>query len=420
MSERKSAAIFAGSILSASLIAAALTAILLTNYCGRIHMQVLENVCQEILQMQPETAPAVRAALKHTLDQKDIPQAGVLLPSYGYRASDFFRPVRTHIFLFSLAGLGASAALFGITWGFRRQRDAARIRDLTDYLEKINTGGGGVLLPAGEDDFSRLQDEICKTVTELRQTRSAALDAKNHFAENLYNIAHQIKTPITAISLAVQTLQETAAEESGAYPAPSSKQSSPRPAIHPDCRPVCGRLTQIRRQLSRLSHLEEALLLLSRIDAGTLPLEPQDTDVFTLLMLAADNLQELSARAAVSIDVPESDAVPVRADPDWTMEAFMNLFKNCLEHTPPGGTVRCDYERNPLYVQIRIRDTGAGFASEDLPHLFERFYRGKNASGGGIGIGLALSKAIIESQNGTVSAANLPDGGACFEVRFYA
>ena len=91
-----------------------------------------------------------------------------------------------------------------------------------------------------------------------------------------------------------------------------------------------------------------------------------------------------------------------------------------MEHTPPGGCVHCSYEQNPLYTQIRIWDNGTGFAKEDLPHLFERFYRGRNAQKGGIGIGLALSKAILESQNGTVSARNLPEGGACFEVRVYS
>lgn len=97
----------------------------------------------------------------------------------------------------------------------------------------------------------------------------------------------------------------------------------------------------------------------------------------------------------------------------------MNLLKNCMEHTPAGGTVHCSYEQNLLYTQIRIWDTGTGFAKEDIPHLFERFYRGHNIKRGGIGIGLSLSKAIIESQNGTISAQNLVDGGACFEIRLY-
>ena len=109
----------------------------------------------------------------------------------------------------------------------------------------------------------------------------------------------------------------------------------------------------------------------------------------------------------------------VLADMDWTMEALMNLMKNCMEHQK-GGTVHCSYAQNPIYTEILIWDSGEGFAKEDLPHLFERFYRGKNAKEGGIGIGLALAKEIIERQNGTIRAQNKPEGGALFEIRFYS
>lgn len=279
----------------------------------------------------------------------------------------------------------------GMIHFFRKKRER-RIRMLTEYLEEVNIGGGGILPLAEEDDLSGLQDEIYKTVTELYQTREAALSAKINFAENLYNIAHQIKTPITSASLALQMAR-------GAMPAEYYE--------------------QIRLQLSRLTHLEESLLLLSRIDAGTLVLEKRKVDVFTLLELAADHLREISERAEVSVEIPEAGEAAILADMEWTMEALINLIKNCLEHTPPGGTVRCVYKQNPLYTQILITDTGDGFAGEDLPHLFERFYRGRNAGKGGIGIGLSLSKSIIERQNGTVTARNRTDGGACFEIHFY-
>ena len=104
---------------------------------------------------------------------------------------------------------------------------------------------------------------------------------------------------------------------------------------------------------------------------------------------------------------------------EWTMEAFLNLMKNCAEHAPAGSAIHCRYEQNPLCTLVRIWDEGKGFAPEDIPHLFDRFYRGKNAAPGGIGIGLSLARDIVELQNGTIRADNLPDGGACFEIRFY-
>jgi len=145
-----------------------------------------------------------------------------------------------------------------------------------------------------------------------------------------------------------------------------------------------------------------------------------DVDVFTVLMFSADNLQEMFLRADVSVGIPELGEMLVRADMEWTIEAAVNVLKDCMEHTPPGGTVHCSYEQNPLYTQIKIWDTGAGFAKEDIPHLFEQFYQGRKMKEDGIGTGLALSKAITEEQNGTITAQNLINAGAHFEIRFYS
>ncbi len=411
MSERKNVAVLVGFVLSISLFTASVTAMLVMYYDNHMYFMMLGNICQEIIANKPEAEQEILAILRNRRNQSlsvleqyenvtefnsceqsaSIAEDNIL-QAYGYRQGDFLYSGGREILFLAGTGFLAGGLLFLMTLLLWRKRDIARIHVLTEYLEKVNTGSVGVLLQFGEDEFSKLQDEIYKTVTELYQARDAALKAKNHFAENLYNIAHQMKTPMTSISLAAQMMYE---------------------------KPSVKHLEQIRQQISRLSHLEEALLLLSRIDAGTLTLERKDVDVYTILMLAADNLQELFSAAKVSIQIPEAEEMVIYADLDWTMEAMMNLMKNCMEHTPSGGTVYCDYEQNPLYTQIRIWDTGAGFAKEDIPHLFERFFRGRQAEKGGIGIGLALSKAIIEKQNGTISARNLVEGGACYEVRFY-
>lgn len=285
--------------------------------------------------------------------------------------------------------LGAALLAAGL-W-YQKKRVQNRLHELTAYLEQANTGNAPVLSALGEDELSKLEDQIYKTVTYLYLTREEAVRTKDEFARNLSNIAHQIKTPITAISLCVQAMEGEEGKE--------------------------GR-EQILRQLTRLTHLEEALLLLARLDAGTLVLKKKQTDVYTLLVLAADNLQEIFARAEVSVEIPEMGEILVLVDPDWTMEAVMNLMKNCAESCV-GGCVRCFYEQNPLYTEIRIQDEGAGFDGKDLPHLFERFYRGTNAAEGGTGIGLSLAKELIERQDGVIRAGNLPEGGACFEIRFY-
>lgn len=294
--------------------------------------------------------------------------------------------------LFAVIGFTVGMLLYIFTYFYRNKAEAMRIRALAEYLEQVNIGKAVILSTSGEDEFSKLEDEIYKTVTFLYQTKDSAVQAKNNFAQNLSNIAHQIKTPITAISLSIQMIKQEYKSK---------------------------HLEQVEKQLMRLTHLEETLMVLSRLDAGTLLLQKNEVDVFTLLVLAADNLQELLVNTGSLIDIPESGEMTVIADLDWTMEAIMNLMKNCMEHNP-GGTIHCYYSQNPLYTEIRIWDDGEGFAKEDMLHLFERFYRGQNAGEGGIGIGLSLAKEIIERQNGTIRAINKPDGGALFEIHFYS
>lgn len=393
MSGQKNIWITFGIVLSVSMIASALTAMLVSFHGSRRSFAVLNGVFGEMLAQEPETEQMVLAALKeYTEKEKAETAQNDVLSRLGYQPSDFGFSSDAGDFFLAAASFLSGAVLFAGTFLYRDRKEKRRIRMLAEYLEQVNAGKAMVLCASGEDEFSKLEDEIYKTVTFLYQTRDNAVRAKNAFAENLSNIAHQIKTPITAISLSVQTAK---GKDNGKYP------------------------EQIQKQLSRLTRLEEALLVLSRLDAGTLLLKRENTDVFTVLVLAADNLQELLSEAGVRIDIPELGEMAISADLDWTMEAVMNLMKNCMEHNP-GEVIHCTYEQNALYTKILIWDEGEGFAKEDIPHLFERFYRGKNAAAGGIGIGLALAKEIVERQNGTIRAKNRQSGGACFEIRFYS
>ena len=403
MSGRKNLVILFGFVAAVSLISSAVTVMLISSRYSRLQFDLVNVICGEVLEQEPEMKHIVSAALKeYTGGNADGVAMGDVLSVLGYDISDFSDSSVTYDIMFAITGFLAGIVLFAITYTFRNNTEAKRIEELSDYLEQVNMGKAVVLSVSGEDLFSKLEDEIYKTVTFLYQTKDAAVQAKNDFAENLSNIAHQIKTPITAISLSLQTLSEM----------PMKKEYEK------------DRIEQIKKQLNRLIHLEESLLVLSRLDAGTLMFQKEDVDVFTLLVLAADNLQELFADSGTFIDIPESGEMAVTADLNWTMEAVINVMKNCMEHNA-GGTVHCSYGQNPLYTEIFIWDEGDGFAKEDIPHLFKRFYRGKNADAGGnirgsgIGIGLALSKEIIEHQNGTIRAKNLPNGGACFEIRLY-
>lgn len=394
MNERKNIGILFGFVLSVSLISVSFTAILMTKFYSRSQFQILSSVCQSIAKEQPELTKTVSAALKNYKENPKLPKDETFLLNLGYHESDFLQTPQKFAVPCAASGFAAGILIFLFTFWLKHKKEVLRINSLTSYLENVNTESPSLLCPAGEDEFSKLQDEIYKTVTSLYQTRDLAIEARNNFAKNLADIAHQLKTPVTSISLSAQMIKKS-------YP----------DLKYPE---------QIQQQLLRLTHLEESLLILSRIDVGTLSLEKKPVDIFTLLMLAADNLQELYLQSAVSLEVQDSGIAEITADLDWTMEAVMNLLKNCMEHTPPGKTVHCSYTQNPLYTEILIWDEGPGFIKEDIPRLFERFYRGQNAVKNGVGIGLSLAKEIIEKQNGTIRVKNCPEGGACFEIRFYS
>ena len=393
MSGRKNILVTFGFVLSIVLVAAAVSVLLASYHYSLLQFKLLNVICGEVVEQEPKTKNIISAALKeYTGGNPDSVAKEDMLSALGYRVSDFSGGASLPNILFAATGVLTGILLFIVTFWYRNKMETIRIRALAEYLEQANTGRAAILSASGEDEFSKLEDEIYKTVTFLYQTKEKALQAKNDFADNLSNIAHQLKTPVTAISLSAQMMKQNMDYK---------------------------HLEQVEKQLLRLTHLEDALLLLSRIDAGTLHLQRNEVDVFTLLVLAADNLQELFVSFCTSVDIPEQGEMLVTVDLDWTMEAVMNLMKNCMEHSP-GGTVHCSYAQNPLYTEILIWDDGEGFAKEDIPHLFERFYRGKNPCEGGIGIGLALSKELIERQNGTIRAKNIPDGGALFEIRFYS
>ena len=360
----------------------------------QIAYQHISAFCEILLENSPEAEPQLLSSLNeyHSLREQEIAENNYLV-MYGYRAGEFCKELPTHTFILPvMLFLTVSGAFVLTAWLFRR-RSQKRIVDLTEYLERVNIGAGGTLIQSQEDDFSRLQDEIYKTVTTLYQTREAAVSAKKNFADNLANIAHQLKTPITAAFLSLQLMKKETANEYA---------------------------NQIEKQLDRLNRLEESLLMLSKIDAGTLLLKHERVDLYTALNLAAENLNDLLQDSHISIEIPENGCIEFFGDLEWTMEAFINLMKNCMEHSQPGGIVHCDYSGNPLYAEIRIWDDGTGFDKEDLPHLFDRFYRGRRAVGNGIGIGLALARSIFELQNGTITAYNRRNGGACFEIRLYS
>ena len=364
------------------------------NHYRQLSFQHISKLCQLIIESHPEAEEEVLSSLKEYSEGANQGEKGnEFLLKYGYRIGDFDDGFQSGFIFLTLMVFLLIVGSFLVFYWHTDRYNRRRIEELTEYLESVNIGKFDKIIQSKEDAFSRLEDEIYKTVTTLRQTKDTAVKTKENYADNLANIAHQLKTKITTLSL---TLQLSKKSDFTMY------------------------VQQMENQLESLSWLEEALLTLSKIDAGVLQLECSKVDIYTALTLATENLNELLVENVVSVSIPDKGCIEIDGDMEWTMEAFINVIKNCIEHSAPGSVIHCDYSVNPLYAEVLIWDEGKGFKEEDIPHLFERFYKGKETSEKGIGIGLSLARSIFEMQNGNITARNMPEGGACFEIRVYS
>lgn len=248
-----------------------------------------------------------------------------------------------------------------------------------------------------EGELAILSSEIYKMTVRLREQSELLKKDKQYLSDSMANISHQIRTPLTSVNLIAALLK--------------------KPELSYERR---LELTQdMTKLLEHIERLVTVLLKLSRFDAGTIEFKSETISAADLINKASEPLlipMELrNQQLSVNID----GNVSFSGDLAWTAEAIENILKNSMEHTPESGIIKIDASENALFTELIISDNGSGIDKDDLPHLFERFYRGKNSSVQNYGIGLSLARLIISEQNGTIKAENVTGGGAKFTIRFY-
>ena len=290
----------------------------------------------------------------------------------------------------------AVCAAFIVIWLVQSARRYRRIAELSADIDRILHGEDHVSLNEyAEGELGILQSEVHKMTIRLREQKQSLVDDKIYLADSLADISHQIRTPLTSINLLVSLLSD--------------------PGITDERRGELSR--ELYSLLSRIDWLITTLLKMSKLDAGTVQFNSETVPMAELIRKSTESVaipmelrgQELKVTADGSFI----------GDIGWTAEAITNIVKNCMEHTPEGGKVSVTATDNPLFAEIIISDNGRGIAGEDLPHIFERFYKGKNSADNSFGIGLALARTIITTQNGTIKAENILPHGAKFTIRFY-
>ncbi len=280
-------------------------------------------------------------------------------------------------------------------WSSRRRYQSLAV--LADEVQHFLHGLDFVdIAGEKEGELAILRSEIQKMMNKLKHQAELLAEDKRYLMNSIADISHQIRTPLTAINLIVSRLQGDCEE--------AKRQELVR---------------ELERLLCHMDWLIQSLLKMAKLDAGTVRMKKEPVFVKRLIQVATQDIMipmELR-RQQLIISCPAEAAFS--GDLSWMREALGNIVKNCMEHTPEEGIVRVEVTDNQLYTEIVVCDNGPGIAKEDLPHIFERFYKGKNSSQSSVGIGLALARMIVDEQGGVLYASNLPKGGAKFEIRFY-
>lgn len=272
-----------------------------------------------------------------------------------------------------------------------------KIQEIIRYIEEINRKNYNLKIEENsEDELSHLSNELYKITVMLKEQAEASNKDRKALQTSIEDISHQIKTPLTSMSIMLDNIREN----------PNMDEKTRQTFIY-----------EISRQVEWIKWLVISLLKLAKLDSNTAVFVKKDIEVKQLIDDVIKNL-------TIPLDIKEQHIIVEGKDSkfigdyNWQLEALTNIVKNCIEHTPENKNIYINYEENNFYTKIVIRDEGTGIDKQDVKHIFERFYKGKNASENSIGIGLALAKSIIEKDNGYIICDSKVGEGTNFEIKY--
>lgn len=269
--------------------------------------------------------------------------------------------------------------------------------DIAKRIERINLGDYSLQIDRNsEDELSLLDNQIYRTAVKFREQAENSRKDKENLQKSLSDISHQLKTPLTSIIVMVENI------------------------LDDDDMPLEIRrefLNDIKHNTNTISFLVQSLLKLSKLDAEAVKFRYEQVEVKSIVDECIKNTAVMAEILGVRLETDCNDII-LNCDRKWICEAITNIIKNCIEHSQ-NGNIKITADQNKLYTKISIKDNGSGITKEDLPHIFERFYKGKNSSDDSVGIGLSLAKTIIEKQGGYISVSSELNKGSEFVIKFF-
>ncbi|MBR1416770.1 MAG: HAMP domain-containing histidine kinase [Bacilli bacterium] len=282
-----------------------------------------------------------------------------------------------------------------IRYNHKKEND---IKEIIKCIEQINKKNYELQIDSmSEDELSILKNEIYKTTIMLKESAENSNKDKMNLKKSLEDISHQLKTPLTSILVMIDNIIED-------------------PDMDINVRNDFIR--DIKRNVVNINFLVQALLKLSKFDANTVHFIKKEYNLKSIVNESIKNVSTLCDLRNINIELNIKNDSKIICDSKWQIEAITNILKNSIDHSKDNQKVIINVENNNVYSTVEIIDFGDGISKKDISHIFERFYKGENATSDSIGIGLALAKTIIEEDNGNISVES-NKSGTKFTIKYF-
>lgn len=362
---------------------------------------VIANIVGEIKEKYPDVEEGKIIAILN-MDKDALKVGYSILEKYGINANEIsviegLENQEKEMLLTNIISIIFLLVLLIIILFVNAKQKDKKVQDIIKYIEEINRKNYDLKIEENsEDELSHLKNELYKITVMLKEQADNSIKDKKILQTSIEDISHQIKTPLTSISIMLDNIREN----------PNMDERTRQTFIH-----------EISRQIEWINWLIISLLKLAKLDSNTATFVKKEVNVKDLVDNVVQNL-------AIPLEIKEQHVVidgkdaKFIGDYNWQLEALTNILKNCIEHTPEQKNIYINFEENNFYTKIVIKDEGVGIDKQDVKHIFERFYKGKNSSENSVGIGLALAKSIIEKDNGYILCSSEVGKGTTFEIKY--
>ena len=365
----------------------------------RITNNFTNNIISEVVKNYPEVTEEDIIEIINNSDNEAsdiLASFGIDINSMGVLKSindNFYR----NLIINSIVLLVISIVIFLLIF-FYDKKEKRELDKIVDYLKELNRGNYDLKIDLNSEGIlSILKNEIYTTTVMLREMASREYLDKINLKENLANISHQLKTPLTSISILVDNLCDEEVDK----------------------KTELEFLNDIKRQVDNINYLIIVLLKLSRFDANVITFKKDDINVKKLILECMKNLDVIREVKNINIHVSGANDVEFIGDYKWESEAISNILKNAIEHTLNDKNIYISFKDKSIYTEIIIEDEGLGMRNSEKNRIFERFYKGSSTNSNNFGIGLSLAKEIITKDNGKIIVKSEVNKGTKFIIRYY-